>query len=122
MKLGAFSLSLAVKDLNTSKEFYEKLGFQVFAGKPEHRYYIMKSGDTLIGLFQGMFPNNLITFNPGWDQSANILSEFEDVREIHKIVKENGIAPMNEVEGNSGPGNFMITDPDGNTILIDQHV
>ena len=122
MKLGAFSLSLAVKDLGTSKAFYEKLGFEVFAGKPEHRYYIMKSGDTLIGLFQGMFPNNLITFNPGWDQSANILPQFENVRQIQEQVKAQGITPMNEVEGDEGPGSFMITDPDGNIILIDQHV
>ncbi len=122
MKLGAFSLSLAVKDLEASKVFYEKLGFERFAGKPEHRYYIMKNGDALIGLFQGMFPNNLITFNPGWNQNANILSEFEDVREIQRQMIANGITPANEVEGETGPGSFMITDPDGNTILIDQHV
>ena len=122
MRLGAFSLSLAVKDLNKSKEFYEKLGFEVFAGKPEHKYYIMKNGDTLIGLFHGMIPNNMITFNPGWDQSANILNDFDDVRSIQENLKNSGIAPLNEVEGSSGPGNLMITDPDGNTILIDQHI
>ena len=121
MKLGAFSISLAVKDLEKSKEFYQKLGFEVFAGKPEHKYYIMKSGDTLIGLFHGMFPNNIITFNPGWDQNANILNDFEDVRKIHEHVKSQGINPMGEVEGSSGPGSFMITDPDGNTIMLDQH-
>lgn len=123
MKLGAFSVSLSVKDLEKSRKFYEALGFQVFAGKSERNYYIMKNGDTLIGLFQGMFENNIMTFNPGWDSSANILESYSDVREIQKNLKENGIQLENEVDENtSGPGNFMVIDPDGNAILIDQHV
>jgi len=123
MNLGAFSVSLAVKDLNKSKEFYEKLGFTVFAGHAERNYFIMKSGNTLIGLFHNMFPNNIITFNPGWDQSANILEEFDDVRTIQKQLKSEGVKQLNEVDENTtGPGSFMLSDPDGNTILIDQHV
>ena len=123
MKLGAFSLSLSVKDLSASKEFYESLGFTLFAGKLERNYLIMKNGDTMIGLFQGMFQGNMITFNPGWDQNANILNEFDDVRAIEKAVKAKGITPMSPTDGSaSGPANMMLTDPDGNVILIDQHV
>jgi len=123
MKLGAFSISLSVKDINASKEFYENLGFKVFAGDLEKNYLIMKNGQSLIGLFQGMFENNIMTFNPGWDTEANKLDRFEDVREIQKGLKEKGIALLNEAdESTTGPGNFMLLDPDGNTILIDQHV
>lgn len=121
MKLGAFSLSLAVKDLNTSKEFYEKLGFSDMGGNPEMGYLIMKNGDTVIGLFQGMFEGNIITFNPGWDQSANALDHFEDVREIQKTLSDVGVE-SEKIESESGPASFMITDPDGNVILVDQHV
>lgn len=122
MKLGAFSLSLAVKDLETSRAFYEKLGFTQYAGNSEMNYLIMKNGVTVIGLFQGMFEGNIITFNPGWDQSANALEEFDDVRTIQSSLKEAGVELMNEVKDESGPGSFMLTDPDGNVVLIDQHV
>ena len=123
MKLGAFSVSLAVKDIHASKAFYEKLGFAVYAGDIERNYLIMKNETTIIGLFQGMFENNILTFNPGWDHNAQPLADYSDVREIQKKMKADGIAVMNEVdESNSGPGSFMITDPDGNVILIDQHV
>ena len=123
MKLGAFSVSLAVKDIQKSKEFYENLGFTVFAGKAERNYFIMKNGDTMIGLFQGMFQGNLLTFNPGWDQDANILQDFDDVREIQKALKSKGIQPDNEAdESTTGPASIFVTDPDGNRILIDQHV
>ena len=123
MKLGAFSISLAVKNLQVSKEFYEKLGFTVFAGEATRNYYIMKNGDTLIGLFQGMFDKNILTFNPGWDQSANILNQYDDVRNIQKELKEKGISIETETdEQGSGPGNIVVIDPDGNPILIDQHV
>ncbi|KXX66759.1 VOC family protein [Flammeovirga sp. SJP92] len=123
MNLGAFSLSIAVKDLQTSKEFYEKLGFSVFAGNAEMNYYIMKNGKTNIGLFQGMFEKNIITFNPGWDEDANSVEKFNDVREIQQHLKKEGIALISEVDENTeGPGSVMITDPDGNQILLDQHV
>jgi predicted enzyme related to lactoylglutathione lyase len=123
MKLGAFSISLAVKDLGTSKEFYEKLGFKVFAGEMEQNYLIMKNEDKVIGLFQGMFENNIMTFNPGWDQDVNVLSEFDDVRKINSSLKSNGVETMEEtLDGESGPGSFMTVDPDGNVILFDQHV
>lgn len=123
MKLGAFSASLSVKDLGLSKVFYEKLGFKVFAGAMEQNYLIMKNEATLIGLFQGMFPNNILTFNPGWDQNAQKLENFDDVRVLQKHLKSQEISIDPEVdESTSGPASFMITDPDGNTILIDQHV
>ncbi|MEM9076141.1 MAG: VOC family protein [Bacteroidota bacterium] len=123
MKLGAFSISLAVKDLAVSKAFYEKLGFAVFAGQMEQNYLIMKNGSTLIGLFQNMFENNIITFNPGWDENAQTLDSFDDVRAIQKSLKANHVELISETdESNSGPGSFMVKDPDGNTILIDQHV
>ncbi len=123
MKLGAFSISLSVKDLEKSKAFYENLGFSQFAGDKEKNYLIMKSGDSLIGLFQGMFEGNIMTFNPGWDQSAQKLEAFDDVRQIQKSLKEKHIALMNEADENStGPGSCMLMDPDGNVILIDQHV
>jgi predicted lactoylglutathione lyase len=123
MKLGAFSISLSVKDLQVSKTFYENLGFSVFAGNEEHQYLIMKNGNALIGLFQGMFENNIITFNPGWDESANALPEFDDVRTIQKKLKEKGVAFQTEADENTtGPGSFVVLDPDGNAILVDQHI
>ncbi len=122
MKLGAFSISLSVKDLTTSKAFYEKLGFRVFAGEMAKNYLIMKNETTLIGLFQGMFPNNIITFNPGWDDSAKNIDEFDDVRKIQQQLKESGLEIGEELDtSTAGPANFFITDPDGNAILIDQH-
>lgn len=123
MKLGAFSLSLSVKDIRVSKEFYEKLGFTVFAGDIERDYLIMKNGSTLIGLFQGMFEKNIITFNPGLDDNGNVLENFEDVRNIQKEVKSKGVKLDSEAdEKSTGPASFTITDPDGNHILFDQHV
>lgn len=123
MKLGAFSNSLAVKDIQKSKEFYEKLGFSVFAGELEKKYLIMKNGNALIGLFEGMFENNIMTFNPGWDENASELKEFDDVRKIQKHLKANDIKFEQEADENSsGPASLVILDPDGNTILIDQHV
>lgn len=123
MKLGAFSVSLNVVDLQASRSFYETLGFEVFAGAMEKNYLIMKNGPSLIGLFQGMFEKNILTFNPGWDQQAQALSDFEDVRNIHTTVKEAGVPILTEsLDGTSGPGSFVIQDPDGNPILIDQHV
>lgn len=123
MKLGAFSVSLSVKDLVKSKGFYEKLGFEQFAGDMEKNYLIMKNGEHLIGLFQGMFENNILTFNPGWDQSANLVEGFEDVRTIQKELKSKGVELMNEAnESTTGPASIVLTDPDGNAILIDQHV
>lgn len=121
MKLGAFSLSLSVKDLQVSKSFYENLGFEVFAGQMEKNYLIMKNGDTLIGLFHGMFEGNIMTFNPGWGQSAEHLEEFDDVRAIQKTLNEKGIATGNAIDSAEGPASFSVTDPDGNIILIDQH-
>jgi catechol 2,3-dioxygenase-like lactoylglutathione lyase family enzyme len=123
MKTGAFSISLSVKDLNTSKEFYEKLGFNVFAGSMENNYLIMKNGEALIGLFQGMFEGNILTFNPGWDQNAQPLNEYDDVREIQKSLKKHQLNFETEAdEASSGAASFVIRDPDGNTILFDQHV
>ncbi|WP_417590294.1 VOC family protein [Owenweeksia hongkongensis] len=123
MKLGAFSISLAVKDLNASKEFYEKLGFERFAGDIERNYLIMKNGNSLVGLFQGMFENNILTFNPGWDESANKLESFDDVRDIQKYLKDKGVELQREADtSTTGPASIVITDPDGNHVLIDQHV
>ncbi|MDB0025611.1 VOC family protein [Polaribacter sp.] len=123
MKLGAFSISLSVKDLQKSKTFYEKLGFDVFAGELEKNYLILKNETTLIGLFQGMFENNILTFNPGWDENAKKLDTFDDVRIIQQALKKEGIQLESEVnETTSGPGNVIILDPDGNTIFLDQHV
>ncbi len=122
MKLGAFSVSLAVKDLAASRDFYEKLGFEKFGGDPEHNYLMMKNDDHVIGLFEGMFEKNMLTFNPGWDQSCGELDEFTDVRDLQKRLKEQGIAfDLEADESTNGPASFMITDPDGNPILIDQH-
>jgi catechol-2,3-dioxygenase len=123
MKLGAFSISLAVKDLRVSKEFYEKLGFTVFAGNLKMNYLIMKNQDSLIGLFQGMFDKNILTFNPGWNQSANTLTDYDDVRDIQKELKTKNLTLESEPKDNTtGPGSLMLTDPDGNQILIDQHI
>lgn len=123
MKLGAFSVSLAVKDLAVSKAFYEKLGFEEFGGSMEHNYLIMNNGDHLIGIFQGMFEGNILTFNPGWDQSAKTLDEFVDVRKIQQELKKSNIEFASEADETSeGPASFMITDPDGNVIMLDQHV
>ncbi len=123
MNLGAFSVSLAVKDINKSKEFYEKLGFTVFAGVLEQNWLIMRNGAHVIGLFQGMFEKNILTFNPGWDQNANIMTNYTDVRELQKDLKTKGINFDQEAdETSSGPASFVITDPDGNPILVDQHV
>ncbi|HYC40944.1 MAG TPA: VOC family protein [Chitinophagaceae bacterium] len=123
MQLGAFSISLSVKDLGVSKQFYQNLGFTVFAGSMEQNYLIMKNGVALIGLFQGMFENNILTFNPGWDQDANLVNNFDDVRIIQRHLKSKGISLASEVEeSGSGPGSFFLSDPDGNAILFDQHV
>ena len=122
MKPGAFSMSLNVKDINASKQFYENLGFAVFAGGLEKKYLIMKNGNALIGLFQGMFQGNILTFNPGWDENAANIENFDDVREIQQQLKANGIALLSEAdEQSTGPASFMTTDPDGNIILFDQH-
>ena len=123
MKLGTFSSSLAVKDIHASKEFYEHLGFVVFAGDIEKNYLIMKNEKTVIGLFQGMFENNILTFNPGWDENVNTLESYDDVREIQKHLKSKGIKLETEAdETTTGPASFIVLDPDGNTILIDQHI
>ncbi len=123
MKLGAFSISLSVKDIATSKGFYEKLGFSEFGGDAGQNWLILKNGHTVIGLFQGMFPKNMLTFNPGWDGDANSVDEFEDIREIQKKLKAAGIKLETEADqATSGPASIMLSDPDGNPILIDQHV
>jgi catechol 2,3-dioxygenase-like lactoylglutathione lyase family enzyme len=123
MKLGAFSISLAVKDIKASKAFYETLGFTAFAGDIEKNYLIMKNESSLVGLFQGMFENNILTFNPGWDQDANTLENFDDVRSIQKHLKSKAITLEHEAdEATSGPASFVVLDPDGNAILIDQHI
>ncbi len=122
MELGAFSISLNVKDIKKSKEFYEKLGFKTLGGDMEQNWLILKNGDTVIGLFQGMFDKNLLTFNPGWDQNAENLEEFTDVRELQKELKKNGIKFIQEAdETTEGPAFITLEDPDGNPILIDQH-
>ena len=123
MKLGAFSVSLTVKDLEASKSFYEKLGFQVFAGDAAQNWLIMKNGDHIIGLFQGMFEKNILTFNPGWDQNGNTLDSFTDVRDLQRELKVQGLTLESEAdESTTGPASFVVIDPDGNPILIDQHV
>jgi catechol 2,3-dioxygenase-like lactoylglutathione lyase family enzyme len=123
MKLGAFSVSLAVKDVAASKSLYEKFGFQDFGGDITQNWLIMKNGDCIIGLFQGMFDKNILTFNPGWDQNANQIDSFTDVRELQKELKAQGIKFETEADENTtGPASFIVTDPDGNPILVDQHV
>ena len=123
MELGNFSVSLAVKDLDTSRKFYEKLGFRVFAGDAAQNWLILKNGDHAIGLFQGMFEKNILTFNPGWDSNAAKLPSFTDVRELQRRLKEQGVELQQEAdESTTGPASFVIVDPDGNPILVDQHV
>lgn len=122
MELGNFSLSLAVKDLQESKKFYTALGFEVFHGDENQGWLIMKNPSCVIGLFQGMFQSNILTFNPGWDANANALESYSDIREIQKRLKDQGIHIEKEVEGASGPGSFTLLDPDGNPILFDQHL
>jgi len=123
MRLGNFSVSLAVKDLAASRAFYEKLGFSQVGGDPSQNWLILQNGTTTIGLFQGMFDKNLLTFNPGWDHKCNTLAEFDDIREIQQRLKKQGIALSTEAdESSSGPASFSTVDPDGNPILVDQHV
>ncbi|MES2351764.1 MAG: VOC family protein [Pseudomonadota bacterium] len=123
MQLGAFSISLAVKDLAASRAFYEKLGFKEFGGNASQNWLIMKNGDHVVGLFQGMFEKNMLTFNPGWDQDAKPLDGFTDVREIQRQLKEQGVALASEAdETGTGPASIIVIDPDGNPVLIDQHL
>lgn len=123
MQLGAFSISLSVKDIHASLAFYSKLGFEVFHGDPAQGWAILKNGDHVIGLFQGMFEGNIMTFNPGWNQNAEAQETFTDVREIQHHLKSQGVSFVTEADENgTGPASFMINDPDGNSILIDQHV
>jgi catechol 2,3-dioxygenase-like lactoylglutathione lyase family enzyme len=123
MNLGIFSMSLAVKDLSRSRAFYEKIGFQLFYDGSAHHYLIMKNGSTIIGLFKGMFEGNILTFNPGWDENAGVVEGFDDIRKIQRAIIDNGISIETPVDENgSGPASFTLKDPDGNTILFDQHV
>ena len=123
MELGAFSISLAVKDIAASKAFYEKLGFKVFGGDISQNWLIMKNGDHVIGLFQGMFEKNILTFNPGWDSNAQKLETFTDVRDLQRQLKAQGVELVSEAdESTTGPASFIAVDPDGNSILVDQHV
>jgi lactoylglutathione lyase len=123
MDLGAFSVSLAVKDIAASRAFYEKFGFTVFGGDQSQNWLILKNGDHIIGLFQGMFEKNILTFNPGWDQNARALGSFTDVRQLQRRLKEQGVQFASEADQTSkGPASFMVVDPDGNPVLVDQHV
>lgn len=123
MELGAFSISLSVKDIEASREFYEKFGFEIFGGDASQNWLIMKNGDHVIGLFMGMFDKNMLTFNPGWDQNARELGIFTDVRDIQRQLKEQGVEFISEAdESTTGPASFIAVDPDGNPILVDQHV
>ncbi len=123
MELGAFSISLAVQDLEASRAFYEKFGFKVFAGDASQNWLIMKNGNHVIGLFQGMFEKNILTFNPGWDSNAQKLATFTDVRELQRQLKAQGVQLQQEADENAtGPASFIAIDPDGNPILVDQHV
>lgn len=123
MELGAFSISLAVKDIAASKAFYEKLGFKVFHGDISQNWLILKNGDHVIGLFQGMFEKNILTFNPGWDSNAHKLDTFTDVRELQRQLKAQGVELVSEAdESTTGPASLFAVDPDGNPILLDQHV
>src|SRR5215207_3537193 len=123
MELGAFSISLAVKDIEASRSFYEKFGFKVFGGDATQNWLIMKNGDHVIGLFQGMFDKNMLTFNPGWDSNAQPLATFTDVREHQRRLKAAGVSFVSEAdESTSGPASFVVVDPDGNPVLFDQHV
>ena len=123
MNLGAFSISLAVKDLQASKAFYEKFGFKAFFGEASQNWLILKNGETVIGLFQGMFERNILTFNPGWDSSAQKLSTFTDIRDLQRQLRAQGVQFQQEAdESTTGPASFVAVDPDGNPILVDQHV
>jgi catechol 2,3-dioxygenase-like lactoylglutathione lyase family enzyme len=122
MHLGVFSLSLAVKDIAASRAFYEALGFTQFGGNQAQGWLILKSGDTLIGLFQGMFEKNTLTFNPGWDSNAQVVPGFTDVRELQRQLKERGLSFAVEAKDGVGPAHFVVVDPDGNPVLVDQHV
>jgi len=123
MNLGTFSVSLAVKDIEASRKFYEKFGFKVFAGQASQNWLVLKNGDHAIGLFQGMFEKNILTFNPGWDSNAQKLDVFTDVRDLQRQLKAKGVAFETEADQTStGPASFMVVDPDGNPILVDQHV
>ena len=123
MDLGAFSISLTVKDLAASRVFYEKFGFKAFAGDASQGWLIMKNGDHAIGLFQGMFEKNILTFNPGWDSNAQKLAEFTDVRELQRQLRAQGVQFQQQAdEGTTGPASFVAVDPDGNPVLVDQHV
>jgi len=123
MNLGAFSISLAVKDIEASKDFYEKFGFEVFGGEATQNWLILKNGDHIIGLFQGMFEKNTLTFNPGWNSNAEQLDAFADIRDLQKQLKAQGVELISEAdESTTGPPSFVAIDPDGNPILVDQHV
>ncbi|MEM7081892.1 MAG: VOC family protein [Pseudomonadota bacterium] len=123
MELGAFSISLAVKDISASKAFYEKLGFSVFGGDAEQGWLILQNGSHTIGLFQGMFEKNMLTFNPGWNSDTSKMDDFMDVRDIQQALKEHGVEIVNEADTTTtGPASFLVMDPDDNPILIDQHV
>jgi catechol 2,3-dioxygenase-like lactoylglutathione lyase family enzyme len=123
MDLGAFSVSLSVKDLDASRRFYEKLGFERMQGEPAQGWLILKNGAHVIGLFQGMFEKNALTFNPGWDQNATAVGPFTDIRELQRQLKAQGVVFVTEVdESGAGPGSFVIEDPDGNPIIVDQHI
>jgi lactoylglutathione lyase len=122
MELGAFSISLAVKDLKASREFYERFGFRAFAGDASQNWLILKNGDHVIGLFQGVFEKNIITFNPGWDNDAQELASFTDVRDLQRQLKAQGVQLQQEAdESTTGPASFVAVDPDGNPVLVDQH-
>lgn len=123
MELGAFSISLAVADIAASRDFYEQLGFEVVGGNPAEGWQILRNGDHTIGLFQGMFDKNILTFNPGWDSHARPLDTFTDVRELQRQLKANGVQLVSEADENgTGPASFVAIDPDGNPVLVDQHV
>jgi catechol 2,3-dioxygenase-like lactoylglutathione lyase family enzyme len=123
MDLGAFSVSLTVKDLEVSRSFYEKFGFKVFAGEASQNWLIMKNGEHVIGLFQGLFERNILTFNPGWDRNAQKLAKFTDVRELQRQLRAQGVEFQQQAdERTTGPASFVAVDPDGNPILVDQHV
>ncbi len=123
MELGAFSISLAVKDIEASRKFYEKFGFETFGGDASQNWLILKNGDHVIGLFQGMFEKNTLTFNPGWDSSASELDSFTDVRDLQRQLKAKGVELLSEAdESTTGPASFVAVDPDGNPILVDQHL
>ncbi len=123
MKLGAFSVSLAVSDIEESKVFYQKLGFEIVGGDQSQHWLILRNGEHTIGLFQGMFEGNIMTFNPGWDQQCKTLESYTDVRELLKAFESQGVNIVQKsISGDSGPASFSMTDPDGNAILVDQHL